>query len=246
MLKTITLLALAVGGISSVAAQDRPSAVCPFAREVLAASPDMERATAAAFGSPLRILPDSDTATPCAQPVKLLHYTGAQVLITVDLPSRPLPLRGAAFPMSAHVLRDQAGRLRLATTFHRFALNDADNMSPSIRAVQVGRDNAMAMDGGISNQGFMRGTLDVFVFRQNRLVRFQPLTLRYRTRGASDDTDVVSAWCSPAFGTPDSDHLTLQCTTENRGVKHSSTVVMRAGATEWTVESGTMPPELLE
>ena len=105
----------------------------------------------------------------CVYPLKVLHYSGADVLLV----QAGVPMgscHGCGAPLSAYMIQRTGGGLKPIAKFHEFAELGTWGAIMDVWSIEIAGDDAMAIKSGEMFHGYSSSHLDFFVFHADALV----------------------------------------------------------------------------
>ncbi|TDR94808.1 hypothetical protein [Enterovirga rhinocerotis] len=243
-----SILALVVLALASPAAARDPAgadALCPESTTKLRRDPALAAAVKAALPRAV-VLPGGRGEASCHWPAKLLAFQGAEVLI---MAKGRVGGMGHSEPaeLSAFVLRRENGASRLVTVARDFTALGTMGNPGAIAAGRFGGDDAMTIESGGVFQGYSYSDLHLYLFRAGRIVAMKPIRLSASNAGAKEDEkEIVDVEGIFELDRPEPRSMTLRFAVTDKGSKRREIVVLKAQDTDWTVESGRLPPEMDE
>ena len=244
---------LALAGASLLrgrAAEAKPvTLLCACVRDAVAKDAALRNATAAAFGKEARYQSDKATdsvdAPPCLSLAGLLHFSGADVLITAHTDGAMAGPSDIAH-LSAYFLRNADGALKLVTVKRDFTDgNSGWGNAGEISQVRFGNDDGMIVRGGFSQQGYNNGTASFYVFRDGGIASLGTVPMDWGNGGAEeDDSKVVSVDAKIDTVQLQPDHVRITYTRKAAGASQSQDTIWRSENGKFVLVSGTLPREI--
>lgn len=235
-------LCAALNGLVSpprAGAQQR-SELCSTARAMVDGDKAIAAAVGVALGTPAYAPED---ASDCLDPVKLLSFRGADVLIVARASGEPAISVPAV--LSAYVLRRKADEMRLVTVVREFATIGTYGNPGALAPASFAGHDAFTVTSRAVHQGYSFDDLHLFVFRDGGLVGMDSIRIGASNGGAmEDDKKVISVSAEVAIGAPKPDNLTLSYTVTTKGAERREKLVLAPAGTKWATVFGVAPPEL--
>jgi hypothetical protein len=234
------LAVLTLATCPAVAGQS--AALCAAAKKPVEAEPLLAAAVAAAFGK----APFKATADDCVYPLKVLHYTAADVLI-VQAGEPGQACHGCGAPLSAYVLRRVDGGLKTVRAFRKFATPGTFGAVEDISPIEIGGDDGMAIESGGMFQGYSSAGVDFFAFHAGQLVSLNKtsITTAADNEGAVGDTgktiEVMAKW---SIDPADKTAIIVDYKIKADGATRVERVVWRLQGMSLVVSHGRVPPEI--
>jgi len=216
--------------------------LCPSAAADLQRDPALAEAIKAAYGAVGFVKGEG-----CIYPLKRLTYADADVLIA----QKGVPgegCHGCAGVLDAVVFARRAGALRRVKAFPSFGDYGSNGGSGDVRGFTLGADDAIAVEGGGTFQGYTSSAVDFYAFRHGGLIHLDAgatLLISADDGGAvEDDSKTTSVEARWAFSR-DGDELTIDYKINDVGGVRDARAVWSVGETKLTLKSGAVPKEIL-
>lgn len=219
-------------------------AFCAAAKKAVEAEPLLAAAVAATFGKATF----KATGEDCVYPLKVLHYTTADVLI-VQAGEPGQACHGCGAPLSAYVLRRFDDGFKLVRAFRKFATLGTSGSIEDISPVEIGGDDGMAIESGGTFQGYTFTAVNFFAFDASQLVNLNnaPIITAADNSGAVVDADktieVTAKW---SIRPEDKTALVVDYEIKAHGATRVERVVWSLQGTSLLLSHGRVPPEVSE
>jgi hypothetical protein len=201
----------------------------------------LSEAVKVVFGTPKYSSQDDDN---CIYPLQALRYSDADVLLTIDT-NPGYACHGCSAHLSAYVMRHKANGLQLVKRFIDFGEAGSPGSPGTISPIEIVGDDGFAVENGGTFQGYTSLSLDLYVFRQGRVVHLVPsVGLSADNSGAKEDsTSVEGSW---TIGLPAKNNLSIDYKVVTKGRTSISRAVWEIRGDKLLRKSGLVPPELEE
>jgi len=185
----------------------------------------------------------------CIYPLKVLRFATADVLLTIGNVPGEL-CHGCGARLSAYVLKREAGGSRLVSRLIDFAETGTSWGDPgTITSIQIGSDDAIAIESGGTFQGYAISSLVLYAFRGGRAVNLTPDPVFLSTSNAGAMTDprkVVEIDGSWALDPKTRTKLKVDYKINRGGKISHAQVVWALRKNKSVIVKGTEPPEIAE
>jgi hypothetical protein len=253
LLKAATFLALTACAITPALAASPNSAplLCASVRASAAKDGALDAAIAVAFGADRRFQSDeaakSDAAPPCEVIAALLHFSGADLLVTSHTPGGLMGHADMAL-LSAYFLRKENGGLRLVTVKREFAGGASGwGDAGTVTAAHFGADDGLVVSGGFTEQGYTTSTASFYRFHDGGIVSLGTIPIGWSNGGAeADASKAIYVDAKIDTDPPQPDHVQIVYTRKAAGGSQTAETSWRSEHGKFTLESGTLPKEITD
>jgi hypothetical protein len=200
------------------------------------------------FGQPHYAASSPGDSGECIYPLKVLRFATADVLLTIgNVPGESC--HGCAACLSAYVLRREAGGSRLVSRIIDFAETGTWGDPGTITPIQIGSDDAIAIESGGTFQGYSMSVLNLYAFRGGRAVNMTSDGVFLSTSNAGAMTDprkVVNADGSWALDPKTRTKLSVDYKIHRGGKISRTQVVWALRGNKSVIVKGSEPPEIAQ
>lgn len=241
----LSIALTALGLLAGSAGLSAAAGICPEDKSTLDKDAALTSAATLALGS-LDYLPEANAGADCISVVQLLDYADADVLLTNKLRVGGMG-HGEPATLSAHVIGEKDGKPAVVRTFADFTTIGTWGSAGDITKTSLGGDDAFTANSGGTFQGYTYSDLDIYIFRDGKLIAPEGISIGGDNSGAKeDDAEVISIDGTFALDKPQSGQVTVDYAISDKGTKSNETVVFALDGNKWKVVSGKQPLELMQ
>ncbi len=250
VLKAVALLALAGCPIApALAASPRLAPLlCANVRGDAAKDPALDAAIGVAFGPDRRFqsAAASDEAPPCDSIAALLHFSGADVLVTAHTKGG-LTAHVDTAQLSAYFLRKENGGFRLVTVKRDFTEGASGwGNAGTVAAAHFGADDGMMVSGGYTEQGYTTSTASFYRFDAGGIVSLGTIPTGWSNGGAEADASKAIFVDAKIDTNATPGRVRIIYTRRAAGANQTDETVWRSDHGAFVHESGTLPKEITD
>jgi hypothetical protein len=224
---------------------ETPTPLCAAAEKVVRRDTLLAAGVEAAFGK----VEFSSAANDCFYPLKLLRYASADVLLVQE--GEPGGgCHGCGALLSAYVIQRIGGAFKTVAKFHEFAQVGTFGAVIDTWPIEIAGDDAIAIEGGGTFQGYSSAQIDFFAFHGGALVNLEPdpkVIIEADNLGAmTDASKAISISGSWFFDPTEKTALVVDYKIDAKGATRVERVVWRLQNGKLALARGHLPPEVAE
>ena len=238
-MKRALVFAIGLLGLSHAAAETRAN-LCAAAARYVRADALLGAEVEAAFGK----AEFTDVSDDCLYPLRVLRFASADVLL-VQAGEPGAGCHGCGAPLSAFVIQRIGGGYKSVAKVREFAELGSHGAIAEVWPIEIGGDDAIAVESGGTFQGHTMKGLNLFAFHAGALVELvatPPIRLDADNGGVADEkTNAISVSATWFLDPTDKTALVVDYTIETRGASRVERAVWRLRDGKFALQRGHVP-----